>query len=85
MCSRSQEVHQLGCWAEKGSPCYFEAVQSVDLVVGVHCQENVVRVRNKSLKSCVVVLVGGPRFGVNGGVFIAQVIVGSSCKEGFPI
>jgi hypothetical protein len=59
-------------------------VQGVVHVVGVRCQEDVVRIRDEILKSLVVVLVGRPGLSVNRGVLVAELIVDSSSIESFP-
>ena len=70
---------------EKGSSCDFEAVEGVDLVVVVHCQKNIVRIHNESSKSCIIIRVRQPGFGVNQGVFVALFVVGLGHEERLPI
>ncbi len=55
----------------------------MDHVVGVRCQEDVVRIRDEILKSLVVVLVQRPDLSVNQGV-VAELVVDSRGVESFP-
>ena len=60
-------------------------MESVNVFVLVHCENDVVDVRNESLKPCFVVFVWRPCFSVNRGVPVAEFVVSLGCEKGFPI
>ncbi len=57
----------------------------MNLLVLVCHEEDVVDIRDESLKSFVVVFVWGPGFGVDRGVLVAEFVVSSCCEVRFPI
>ncbi len=65
---------------EKGASKDFETVEGVDLHVLVCRKEDVVDVRDESLKLFVIVFVQGPGFGADQGVLVAKVVVNLSCE-----
>jgi hypothetical protein len=70
---------------KKCASCNFEAVEGVDVLVLVCCEDDVVDVRDESLKSHVVAFVGQPGFCVDGSVLVAKVVVSLCCEKGLPI
>ncbi len=80
-----KKAHQFGGWLKKCASCDFEAVEGMDFLVLVRCEDDAVDVQDESLKSHVVAFVGRPGFGVDRSVLVAKVVVSSCCKKGLPI